>query len=88
MNNEKTTLQTGKYTIEQIDTGFAIFSTNLAGAREWVATTSDPAQAMTIVEGLVLVEQKRFYYPETTPVFQSADEKPLPPFLKKTPEKS
>lgn len=89
MNSKNPTLSIENYNIEMVDTGFAIFVTKTdTGEREWVATAGDPQIAMTIVEGLILVEYKRFYHPDTEPVFQSADEKPLPPFLKKGSEKS
>jgi hypothetical protein len=40
---------------------------------------------MKIVEGLILVDMKRFYHPDSTPIMKSAgaDKNPLPPFLKK-----
>lgn len=83
MNEEKTRLSADKYVIEQSEHGFVIYANHELGGQEWIATASDPKVAMDIVEGLILVEMKRFYYPDSDPTFVSGDEKPLPPFLKK-----
>jgi len=87
-SNEISTLKTGKYSIEFSGSGTAIFAQNEDGEKKWIATTTDPAQAMVIVEGLIMVEHKRFYHPETIPVLKDAENKPLPPFLKRGVEKS
>jgi len=85
---EGPTLSAGNYTIELAPGGFGIFVTDSLGDREWVATAPDPEMAMRIVEGLIMVEMKRFYHPDSAPVFKSNEGKPLPPFLKRGVEKS
>ena len=88
MSEESPTLSVGNYVIESTDGGFKIFSVDQIGEKEWVATTSDPEIAMKLVEGLLMVEMKRFYHPDATPVFKSAEGQALPPFLKKGTEGS
>ena len=84
MSNDKTTLSTGKYSIEQDKGAAIIYAQDEMGNKQWIASTSDPMKAMEIVEGLVLVEMKRFYYPDSTPDVKNAEEsKPVPPFLQK-----
>jgi len=84
MLNDKPTLSTGKYHIEQTSGAAAIYATDDQGNQQWIASTTDPMKAMEIVEGLVLVEMKRFYYPESTPQVNAAEpDKPVPPFLKR-----
>jgi hypothetical protein len=81
--NNKTTLSTGKYTIDLEDKGFSIYTTDASGQREWVASAADPQVAMNIVEGLIMVEIKRFYHPESAPQLKVEEEKKAsPPFLK------
>lgn len=75
----KATLTTGKYSIEFSGKVFDIYSSD-EGKRAWICGASDPATAMNIVEGLIMVEMKRFYHPEATPTVNNA---PVPPFLKK-----
>jgi hypothetical protein len=87
-STDKSTLSTGKYTVEFSSGATEIYKINELEDKEWVATTSDPQLAMTIVEGLILVEQKRFYHPESQPTFHMAeepeqDDKPAPPFIRK-----
>lgn len=67
-NEETPTLRTGNYVIE-LSNGPSVVSRveEKSGAKEWVCTCPDPEAAMTVVEGLILVENKRFYYPESTP---------------------
>ena len=81
------TLSVDNYTIERVSEGYGIFTKTEQGGKEWIATTSDPVTGMRIVEGLILVEMKRFYYPESTPVMNTKSGNPLPPFLKKGAEK-
>jgi hypothetical protein len=84
MSSEETTqLTTGKYTIKQDKGAAVIYTTDEGGEMRWLASTTDPNKAMEIVEGLILVEHKRFYKPEATPVFVSGNDRPLPPFLKR-----
>lgn len=81
---EPTTLSTGKYTIELTNGPSNVFVFDEEGNKQWVCSTTDPERAMSIVEGLVLVEMKRFYYPESAPTVNADQEdKPVPPFLRK-----
>ncbi len=66
-SQEKTTLTTGKYTIEFSDGPSHIYKFDKTQNKIWVASASDPDTAMQIIEGLILVEHKRFYHPEATP---------------------
>jgi len=77
------TLSAGKYKIELANGATQIFCEEEDGGKYWVASTTDPNKAMEIVEGLVLVEMKRFYHPESTPKISSEDSKTPPPFLRK-----
>ena len=83
MTNESAKLTVENYSIEMVETGFGIFAVGELGNKERVAIAPDPEIAMKIVEGLIMVEMKRFYHPEATPVVTGAEGKPLPPFLKK-----
>ena len=84
-NNEETAqLTTGNYTIKQEKGAAVIYTTDEGGEMRWLASTTDPNKAMEIVEGLILVEHKRFYKPEATPTFVSGNDRPIPPFLKKS----
>lgn len=82
-NQEGPILSVGNFTIEVAPGGFGIFVTDDLEDKKWLATAADPEIAMKIVEGLVLVEMKRFHYPESAPTFKSEGGKPLPPFLEK-----
>ena len=83
MSSDGPTLSVGNYVIENAKGGFGIFATDEIGEKTWVATAPDPEVAMKIVEGLILVEMKRFYHPGTDPIFTTEEGNPLPPFLKK-----
>ncbi len=78
-------LTTDNYSIDLASGGAQIFVTDSAGDKEWVATAGDPQIAIDIVEGLLLVRAKRFYHPESSPVFETkiAEKSPVPPFLRK-----
>ena len=76
-------LSVGNYTIELTSKGFGIFITKDLEDRTWLATATDPEVAMKIVEGLILVEMKRFHYPDSAPTFKDGSGNPLPPFLRK-----
>lgn len=65
--SEKSTLSTGRYSIEFSDGPSHVYKKDEEDNKIWVCTTTDPEAAMVIVEGLILVEQKRFYYPESKP---------------------
>ncbi len=84
MNENSRTLKTGIYTIELSDGPSHIYKTDSEDQKVWVASTTDPDQAMLIVEGLILVEQKRFYYPNSEPDVSIEPIKPVPPFLKRS----
>ena len=64
---EKSTLSVDKYTIEFDDGPSHIYMFDEKKNKTWVAAASDPDTAMKIIEGLILVEHKRFYHPEATP---------------------
>jgi len=84
MLKDKNTLSTGKFHIEQTNGSACIFTEDAEGNREWIASTLDPFRAMEIVEGLLLVEMKRFYYPESTPQINgNSSGKSIPPFLQR-----
>ncbi len=78
-------LTTDNYSIDLSGGGAQIFAVDSSGAKEWVATAGDPQLAMEIVEGLLLVRAKRFYHPESSPVFETkvAEKPDTPPFLRK-----
>lgn len=82
-SQEKRTLSTGKYTIEFDDGPSVIYKFDENENKIWVASASDPDTAMRIIEGLILVEHKRFYHPETEPIISTEKKSPQPPFLKK-----
>ena len=89
MSKTVSTLSTGKYTVEFDKDGTSIFTIDAQnGKKQWLASVSDPNLATIIVEGLILVEHKRFYHPEAGPTFSTDQNKPLPPFLKKAPQAS
>jgi len=82
-SNDKHTLSTSRYTVEFSDGPSNVYAFGLDGKKNWVCSAASPTIAMEIVEGLVLVEHKRFYYPQNQPEVKVAIGKPLPPFLKK-----
>jgi len=64
---EKSTLTTGKYTIEFSDGPSNIYAFDENKNKTWIAAVADPQLAMQIIEGLILVEHKRFYHPDSAP---------------------
>jgi hypothetical protein len=68
---EKATLSTGQYFIELSNGPSQVYKKETLGPKVWVCSAADPQTAMTIIEGLILVEQKRFYYPESKPSITS-----------------
>ncbi len=72
---DKSTLSTGNYTIEFSDGPSHIYKFDENKNKIWIAAASDPQIAMEIIEGLILVEHKRFYHPEATPniTFETKD---------------
>lgn len=91
-NNEQdhSTLKFGQYTIELSDGPSTVWRVDSEGNKQWVASCPDPEIAMDVVEGMVLVEQKRFYYPDSKPTVnfgttatEVKEEAPVPSFLKR-----
>ena len=83
-------LKTGQYTIKFANGPTQIWKTDLSGREEWVCTTNEYTTAMTIVEGLILVEHKRFYYPDSKPDVQmegaaASKKESNPKFLQRKP---
>ena len=78
-----TTLKTGKYTIKLNSEAPQVYAVDEAGTEVWLATVKDLDVATTIVEGLILVETKRFYYPESGPKFSPEETKSIPSFLQR-----
>ncbi len=67
-NEEPQTLKTGNYVVEFSNGPSVVYRTAAeGGSKEWVCTCPDPESAMLVIEGLILVENKRFYYPDATP---------------------
>ena len=62
------TMRTGNYVVELSDGPSVVYRLDKdSSVKSWVCTCPDPEAAMLVVEGLILVEHKRFYYPESTP---------------------
>ncbi len=80
---EKSTLSTGNYTIELSDGPSHIYRFDEQNNKIWMAAAADPNLAMLIIEGLILVEHKRFYHPEAEPTISVESKGETPPFLKK-----
>jgi len=78
---ENSTLSTGKYTIELTGGASVVYAFDTEGNKTWVCSASDPMVAMNIIEGLIMVEHKRFYYPDSKPQINVGT--PKPPFLNK-----
>ena len=83
---DKPKLSVGKYTIDLDSGGCKIYSLGEGGHKSFICgEIPDPQIAMQIIEGLIMVEYKRFYYPESSPTFEQKEEKPQEneiPFLK------
>ena len=92
-NTENSTLKYGQYTIELANGPSMVFRLDESGTKEWVASCPDPQTAMDVVEGMILVETKRFYYPESKPSINfenpndKKEEKIIPKFLKRPTKK-
>lgn len=80
--DNKSTLSTGKYTIEISAGPSSIYRVDEDGNKVWIGSATDPQLAMDIIEGLILVEHKRFYHPEAGPVISAGNTKISPPFIK------
>ena len=85
MTEENQTLRTGNYVIELSDGPSVVHKVHPeTGHKDWVCTCPDPEAAMIVVEGLILVENKRFYYPGSKPTMKFDEkqaEKTHPNFL-------
>lgn len=85
--NSTDTLRTGNYTVEVSNGPSVVYKIEPhSGSRAWVCTCPDPDSAMLVVEGLILVENKRFYYPESKPTLsfeETKDETEVPSFLQR-----
>ena len=81
--HEKSTLSTGNYTIEFSNGPSHIYKLDEQNNKIWIAAAADPNLAMLIIEGLILVEHKRFYHPEAEPTVSIEGKGEAPPFLKK-----
>lgn len=77
------TLKTGKYTVKIGGSAAQIFSVDEAGVEHWLASAKDLELATAIVEGLILVETKRFYHPDSVPKFSAEVPKTTPSFLQR-----
>jgi hypothetical protein len=78
------TLTHGKYTIDIRSDGCVVSMFDEADQKIFLCgQIGDPEIAMNIVEGLILVEAKRFYAPEAGPNVTMADGETVPHFLKK-----
>ena len=91
MTENEQTLRTGNYEVVVSDGPSVVYKVNPESShKDWVCTCPDPDAAMLVVEGLILVENKRFYYPESKPTVKFDEKKPeiiTPNFLdRKTPE--
>ncbi len=79
------TLRTGNYTIELGGAGCTVFRLEGDSSKVFICgRVPDPELAMMIIEGLILVENKRFYYPESTPTMVTEHKDPTPAFLKRS----
>ncbi|KKM98442.1 hypothetical protein LCGC14_1157930 [marine sediment metagenome] len=85
MATESKSLRTGNYVIELSDGPSVVHKIHAkSGHKDWVCTCPDPEAAMVVVEGLILVENKRFYYPGSKPTMKFDEkqaEKTHPNFL-------
>lgn len=73
----------GKYTIDIAPNGCVVSVIDEDQKIPLCGGIQDPELAMTIVEGLILVEAKRFYKPDAERVVTTQTGKPIPHLLKK-----
>jgi len=79
----ESTLTHDKYTID-IDRGGCTISILEENQKIFLCGgIADPELAMTIVEGMILVEAKKFYHPEAARDVTMSDGETVPHFLKK-----
>ena len=76
------TLTHGKYSIDIGRRGCSIYVIEAEQKIFLCGGIGDPELAMTIVEGLLLVEAKRFYVPEAARAVTMSDGETVPHFLK------
>ena len=85
-NEEKSKLSVGKYTVDLDTGGCDIYKVHDEGHKTFVCGgIAEPQIAMEIIEGLIMVEYKRFYYPESQPTFEQGPpvvQETVVPFLK------
>ncbi len=79
----ESTLTHGKYTIDIERGGCAIYVIEEDQKIFLCGGIADPELAMAIVEGLILVEAKKFYHPEAKRAVTMSDGETVPHFLKK-----
>ena len=77
------TLTHGKYTIDIERGGCAVYAVEDDQKIFLCGGIADPELAMSLVEGLLLVEAKRFYHPEAERAVTMSDGETVPHFLKR-----
>jgi len=77
------TLTHGKYTIDIEGGGCVVYTLENEQKIFLCGGIVDPEIAIDIVEGLILVEAKRFYHPEAAPDVTMVDGETVPHFLKR-----
>ncbi len=78
-------LSVNKYTIDLDAGGCKLYRLHDEGHKTFICgEISDPQIAMEIIEGLIMVQYKRFYHPDSQPTFEQkedASKAPVIPFL-------
>ncbi len=77
------TLTHGNYTADIGPGGCAIYVTKADQKIFLCGGIADPELAMAIMEGLILVEAKKFYHPEAKRAVIMSDGETVPHFLKR-----
>ena len=73
----KPKLSVDKYTIDLDTAGCKIYKLHEEGHQTFICgEIANPQIAMEIIEGLIMVEYKRFYYPDSLPTFEQEEKKP------------
>ncbi len=84
-NEENSQLSVDQYTIDLDAAGCKIYKLGKEGQKTFICgEIGDPKTAMEIIEGLIMVEYKRFYYPDSKPTFEKDAVSPktaVTPFL-------
>jgi hypothetical protein len=73
----------GKYTIDLGSGGCSVYTFKGDQKVFLCGGIADPELAMAIVEGLLLVEAKKFYAPDAARTVTVEDGETVPPFLKR-----